>query len=109
MSLYTTLADESSPAVNYGFNFTALAQIQYRSAGSASSNYVDVTKQVQSQAIFNKPVLFVFPANSVPRIVLYPNSSTQTANSLRVLAESQGYLIPDSYASIYQQHVSRIN
>lgn len=109
MSLYTTLADESTAAVNYGFNFTALAQVQYRSAASASSNFVNVTKQVQSQAIFNKPVLFVFPANSVPQIVLYPNSSTQTADSLRVLAESQGYLIPDSFASIYQQHVSRIN
>lgn len=109
ISLYTCLADESTPDVNYGFNFTALAQLQYRSGAAATSNFVNVTGQVQSQALFNKPVLFVFDSNTRPQIVLYPNGSTQTADSLRVCAEATGYLIPSSAASIYRVHASTVS
>lgn len=109
ISLYTTLADESTAAVNYGFNFNALAQIQFRSGASGSSNFVNVTGQVQSQAIFNKPCLFVFDSDTLPRIVLYPNGSTQTANSLLALAEFQGYLIPAGIASAIRVHASRVS
>lgn len=109
LSLYTTLTDETSPAVNYGFNYDALAQIQYRSGASAASNFLDVTGRVESQAIFNKPVFFVFDPDTRPQIVLYPNGSTQATNRLRALAESHGYLIPASLASVFRIHATRVN
>ncbi|MCI0348413.1 MAG: hypothetical protein L0Z53_03220, partial [Acidobacteriales bacterium] len=109
LSLYTSLAAETSLAVNYGFNFTALAQLQFRSGAAATSNFADVTGQVQSQALFNTPVLFVFDSNTRPQVVLYPNASTQTANSVRVLAEAHGFLIPSALASVYRVHGSTIS
>lgn len=108
LSLYTTLADESSQAIAFGFNYPALAQIQYRSLASPTSNYVNVTGQVQSQGIFNTPVLFVFDSDTLPRVVLTPNGSTQTADSVRALAKFQGYLIPSAIAAAMRQHQSRI-
>lgn len=108
ISMYTTLANETSPAVNYGFNFSALAQIQFR-APATTSNFTPLTAAVLSQAIFNKPVLFVFDPGTVPRIVLTPNGSTQTADSLRVEAEIQAYLIPSGLASAYRVHATRVS
>lgn len=109
LSLYTTLAAETSPAVNYGFNFNALAQIQFRSGASASSNFADLTGRVEAQAVFNKPVLFVFDTNTRPQVLLYPNGSAQAANSLRVLATFSGFLIPAGLASAFRVHASRIS
>ncbi len=108
ISLYTTLADETSPAVNYGINFSALAQIQFRGP-SASANFSQLTGLVLSQAIFNKPVLFVFDSQIVPRILLTPNGSTQTQDSLRLEAEIMAYLIPSGLASAFRVHSTRVS
>jgi len=109
LTLYTTLADESSQAIQFGFNFAALAQIQFRSLAATTSNFSNLTGQVQSQAIFNKPLLVAFDTDTRPQVVLYPNSSTQTANSVAVFAEAQGFLIPAALFSLYRQHASRIS
>lgn len=108
ISMYTSLADETDAGVNYGFNYSALAQIQVR-AGSSSANFSPITAAVLSQAIFNKPILFAFNSETVPRIVLTPNSSTQTVNSLRVETEIQAYLIPSGSASAFRVHATRVS
>ena len=107
ISLYSCLADESSQALAFGFNYQATAQIQFRNGSSASANFVNVTDALQSQAIFNTPLLLVFDTETLPRILIYPNGSTQTANSVNVLAKFQGYLIPSALASIMRQHSTR--
>jgi hypothetical protein len=108
VTLYTCLADETDAGVNYGFNYSALAQLQVRAAASGA-NFSPVTGAVLSQAIFNKPVLFVFDSETVPRIVLTPNGSTQAVDSLRVEAEAQAYLIPSGLASAFRVHASRVS
>ncbi|OQB32255.1 MAG: hypothetical protein BWY07_02014 [Candidatus Hydrogenedentes bacterium ADurb.Bin170] len=104
ISGYTAAADESSTAIAFGFNYQATAQILYRNAANSSANYVEVTAPLQSQAIFNTPLLIVFDTQTVPKITLFPNGSTQTANSLNFLAKFQGYLIPSGLAAIMRQH-----
>lgn len=104
VSAYTTLFDESETAVNYGFNYDALASIQVQ---GASGNFEPRTGSLLTQAIFNKPLLLVFDSLSTPRITLIPNSSTQPAGNLRVEAEFMGYLIPSGLSSAFRDHQTR--
>jgi len=104
VSMYTTLTDESETAVNYGFNFDALAQLKIQSGGG---NFQDRTGQLLSQAIFNKPLLLVFDSLTTPRIFLTANGSTQAGGSIRVEAEFTGYLIPSGLSSAFRDHQTR--
>ncbi|MFN0108549.1 MAG: hypothetical protein ACKVZH_06810 [Blastocatellia bacterium] len=104
VSLYTTLADETETAVNYGFNYDALAQLKIQSGGG---NFEDRTGQLLSQAIFNKPLLLVFDSLTTPRIVLTANGSAQAGSSLRIESEFTGYLIPAGLSSAFRDHQTR--
>lgn len=106
LSLYTTLANESESAVNYGFNFDALAQIQVQ---GASGNFDPRTATMLTQGIFNKPLLLVFDSLTTPRVVLSPNGSTQTSGHLRVEAEASGYLAPAGLNSAFRDHQTRFS
>lgn len=104
VSCYTTLFDESETAVNYGFNFDALATILVQ---GNSGNFDPITGAMLTQAIFNKPLLLVFDSLSTPRISLIPNSTTQATANLRVEAEFMGYLIPSGLSSAFRDHQTR--
>lgn len=104
VSAYTTLLDESETAVNYGFNYDALAQIQIQ---SVAGNFDPRTGALLTQAIFNKPLLLVFDSLTTPRISLIPNGSAQPAGNLRVEAEFSGYLISAGLSSAFRDHQTR--
>lgn len=104
LSLYTTLADESETAVNYGFNYDALAQLKIQSGGG---NFEDRTGQLYTQSIFNKPILLVFDSLTTPRIFFTANGSTQAGSSIRVEVEFSGYLIPAGLSSAFRDHQTR--
>lgn len=106
ISVYTTLANESETAVNYGFNYDALAQIQIQ---GSSGNFSPRTAALLTQAFFNKPILLVFDSLTTPRIALSPNSSTQTSGHLRVEAEAMAYLLPSGLSSAFRDHQTRFS
>lgn len=106
LSLYTTLADESETAVNFGFNFSTYCTLQIQ---GASGNFTAATGSILTQEIFNKPILLLFEPTTIGRVILNPSSSTQTAGSIRVNFEATGYLIPAGLASAFRDHQTRFN
>jgi hypothetical protein len=107
ISLYATLADESSAAVNYGINFSALFQLQARKL--ATGNFQPLSGAVLSQEIINKPVFFVFDTQTQPRLAITDNGSTQAVGTLRFEAEVSAYLVPAALLSVMRDHVMRLN
>jgi len=105
LSLYTSLADESSLAVNYGFNYEATAQIVIQTAGSGA--FQPFTGQLFTQQIFNHPILLVFEPDTTPRVNLYPNGTTQANASVRVQVYAHGFLLPAGLSSAYKPFQSR--
>ncbi len=105
LSLYTTLADESTLAVNYGFNYDALAQIVIQTAGTGA--FQPFTGMLPSQQIFNHPLLLAFEPDTIPRILLFPNGSTQTAASVRVEAYAHAFLLPAGLSSAFKPFQTR--
>jgi hypothetical protein len=106
IGLYTTLADESSPAVNYGVNYSMLAQLQIK---KQAGNFENASGQVLSQEIFNKPIFLVFDTQTTPRIALTNNGSTQAVGNLRLEAEAQAYLVPAAILSAIRINQTRLN
>lgn len=105
-SLYTTLADESETAVNFGFNFNTYCFLTIQ---GASGNFQPRTGSILTQTIFNKPILLVFDSLTTPRIILNPSGSTQSVGNLRVEAEVMAYLIPSGLASAFRDHQTRFS
>lgn len=100
LSLYTTLLDESDLAINYGFNYDALAQIQIQTAGTGA--FEPRTAAMLSQNLFNHPLLLVFEPDTIPRISLIPNGSSQAAGSVRVECYAHGFLLPAGLSSAFK-------
>lgn len=107
LSIYTTLADESTLAVNYGFNYDALAQIQIQTAGTG--DFQPRTATLLTQTLFNHPLLLVFEPDTIPRIILTGNGSTQTGASVRVECYAHGYLLAAGLSSAFKPFQSQFD
>lgn len=103
LSLYTTLADESTLAINYGFNFDTYAFLQVQKGNVFSS----ITGSLLSQAFFNRPIFLIFDPETIPRIILNPYGSTQTGGSVRVELYAHGFLIPAGLSSAFKPFQTR--
>lgn len=104
LSLYTTLANETSPAVNYGFNYDATVFLAIQGASGA---FLPFGPSMLTQGIFNKPVLMVFDPQTTPRLILTPNGSTQAGGNLRVEAAVNGYLLPAGIGNVYKRYATK--
>lgn len=105
LTMYTTLADESTLAVNYGVNFYAGVQIQEQTGGLAV--FQPRTAVLQPQIVFNTPLLLIFDGDITPRIFLTPNGSTQTIGSQLWLATVHGYLLSAGLASALRPYETK--
>lgn len=106
ISAYTSLADESSAAVDYGFNYDAKCQLQIQ---GASGNFSPRTGSILTQGLFNKPIFLVFEPMTTPRIILSPNSSTQASGNLRVEAEVTAFLTSAGLTSAFNTHQTKFS
>lgn len=106
ISVYTTLADESSPAVNYGFNYDALAFLGIQ---AESGNFLPFSQSFLTQTVFNCPLLLVFDPKTTPRIFLSSNASTQPVGNLRVEARANAYLLSAGLISAFKPFETRFN
>lgn len=107
LSIYTTLFNESSLAVNYGFNYDALAQIQVQTAGTG--DFQPRTAAMLTQTIFNHPLLLVFEPDTIPRIILTGNGSAQAGGSVRVECYAHGYLVAAGLSSAFKPFQSQFD
>lgn len=108
VSLYATLANESSLAVNYGFNFDTYCFLQVQTGQDATSAFQAVSGSILSQTLFNHPLLLMFQPDTIPRIILNPSSSTQTAGSVRVEAYFHGFLLPAGLSSAFKPFTTNL-
>lgn len=104
VSAYTTLANESSPAVNYGWNYDALVFLAIQ---GASGNFISFSPAMLTQGMFNCPLLLVFDPQTTPRLILAANGSAQPAGNLRVEAEVNGYLLPAGLAPVFKRYATK--
>jgi hypothetical protein len=104
ITMYTTLANESSPSVNYGLNFdgTVFLAIQ-----GASGNFISFSPAMLTQGLFNKPILLVFDPQTTPRLILAPAGSGQPVGNLRIEAAINGYLLPAGLAPIFRRYATK--
>ena len=102
-SLYTTAADESQLAVNYGFNFDVFCALQ-KQIGAV---FEFISASLLSQIFFNRPLLLIFDPETIPRIIVSPSASTQAGGSVRVELYAHGYLIPAGLTSAFKPFTTR--
>lgn len=108
VSLYATLANETSLAVNFGFNFDTYCFIQVQTGTDASSAFQTITGSILSQTLFNHPLLLIFQPDTIPRIILNPSGSSQSSGSVRVEAYFHGYLLPAGLSSAFKPFTTRL-
>ena len=99
VSLYTTLSDKSTLAVNYGLNGDYSMQWRIINGGSASAPY---TPFVGSQAVVNSPCFVVYPANSTA--ILRLSTGVITDPDITVLLRMNGYLLDSSNFTNLAKH-----
>jgi hypothetical protein len=104
VSLYTTLANETSPAINFGFNFDATLFLAIQGASGA---FLPFGPSMFTQGLINKPILLVFDPLTTPRIIFAPNGSAQAAGSLRVEAAVNGYLLPAGIGAVFKRYATK--
>lgn len=102
-SFYTTAADESQLAVNYGFNFDVFCFLQ-KQVGNV---FEPITASLLSQIFFNRPLLLIFDPETIVRIIVPPSGSTQAGASVRLELYAHGYLIPAGLTSAFKPFTTR--
>jgi hypothetical protein len=105
ISVYTSLADESSAGVNFGFNYNADVSLRIQ---GASGNFISVSAVVDPQTVFNKPLMLVFGPETTPRFIIGPGASTQAIGNLRIFAAANAYLLPAGLQPIFQRYATQL-
>ncbi len=100
-SLYTSLADESSPAVNYGIDpDVSVRWIKYLNGATTP-----VTPYKNSADILNSPCLIVFQNGVTASLqVPYPRSGAVTDQSIYLQARANGYLVDQHLYNIFKRY-----
>lgn len=104
ISVYNTLANETSLAVNFGFNYDATLFLAIQGASGA---FLPFSPSMFTQGLINKPILLVFDPMTTPRIIFAPNGSTQAVGSVRVEGAINGYLLPAGFGSVYRRYATK--
>jgi hypothetical protein len=100
VSMYTCADNESSSNIDFGLNWFVPTFWQWQQG----TEFRQVTSAVLSVNIFNAPCMLVFPEGVIPRIIIAPNSSTQTSGSRIVLARANAYLLPSALFGVFDRY-----
>lgn len=104
ISLYCTLANETSLAINFGFNFDTTLFLAIQGPSGA---FLPFGPSMLTQGLVNKPVLMVFDPSNTPRLILAPAGSTQAVGSVRVEAAVNGYLLPAGIGAHFKRYATK--
>jgi len=101
VSLYTSLADESSPAVNYGLDpNVSVRWIAYNNGLSTP-----VTPYKNSAAILNAPCIVLFQGGVTASLQIpYPRSGAVTDQSIYLQARANGYLLDQHLYNVFKRY-----
>lgn len=100
-SCYTSLSDESSPAVNYGLDpDVSVRWIQYLNGATSP-----VTPYKNSATILNSPCLIVFQNGVTASLqVPYPRSGAVADQAIYLQARANGYLVDQHLYQIFKRY-----
>lgn len=94
-------------SIFYGIGYNAItARVGYNLSGNSLQFKATAANAVQ--AIINRPVLFVFPAQCTPIVSLTPGADPRTALSIQLYANFHGYFIPAAYQVIFTQFETQL-
>lgn len=101
VSLFNSIADESSSAIEFGINANVATYWQY----TIASGITRLGQATGAQNVFNRPCFLVFPSGSIPAVII-GDSTAQVDESRRLLATANAWQCSENLYEVFRRYQS---